>query len=165
MRDIDSDVADLPDSQLDRFLLLISANSLELIFQEFVQCTCEWMQASRCALWWLDANHVGFRLVSVSGEESKTTDSDATFLPYGTASNLGLLSSQDITELHEDSAPNLHGFELAYSLATSIHYEDRTSGILIVFPHERPYSWPASTRNRLRTIARHGAVISSCMTG
>jgi signal transduction histidine kinase len=159
MKSTGSNVADLSDLQLKQFLSLISANSLEFIFKELVQSTKEWMRVSCCALWWLDTTRNGFRLAAVAREASAATDPDGTFLQYETAGNLGLLSSEEPVELPAEGAIHLSGFDLTTSLSARIHYEDRSTGILMVFPDKPPYSWPDSARGLLHTISRQGAII------
>ncbi|MBC8031914.1 MAG: GAF domain-containing sensor histidine kinase [Pyrinomonadaceae bacterium] len=141
---------------LDWFLSLISADSIEVIFEALTVRTREWMQVSRAALWWLDTSHNGFRLVP-EGQNDKKIDLTANFIPYDAATSLGLLSAEDTTELAETVEFNLPDFEFASSLAARIHYEERTTGILIVFPKQARYSWSAAERDLLSRIARNGA--------
>lgn len=159
VNDPDSNMRGRPDLQLEQFLSLISADSTESILHELVRCTCAWVSAGRCALWWLDTNRVGFRLASAGGVEPKPAEVDAAFLSYATAAELGLLTAEEPVELPADCAYRLHGFDMASALAARIHYEDRTAGILVVFPDAPPHSWPDDARRRLRTISRHGAVL------
>lgn len=159
MKVIDSDVADRADLQLDRFLSLVSADSLEVIFQELVQYTRQWMRVPRCALWWLDTNRNGFRLTSVAAEEPITQDLDGAFLPYETAEDLGLLSAEEPVEISADYSPDLSGLDLTSCLSARIKYDDRTSGILIAFPDKLPHSWSDLAGSVLRKIAQQGAVL------
>jgi signal transduction histidine kinase/GAF domain-containing protein len=159
VNDPDLNARELPDLQLEQFLSLISADSMESILHELVRCTRSWVSAGRCALWWLDTNHVGFRLASAGGVGPKPAEADAAFLPYATAAELGLLAAGEPVELPDDCEHRLHAFDMASALAARIHYEDRTTGILVVFPDAPPHSWPDDARRRLRTIARHGAAL------
>lgn len=159
MSESDSNLTGLPDLQLEQFLSLISADSLESILHELVRCTRSWVSAGRCALWWLDLNRVGFRLASVGGEEPKPAEANAAFLPYASAADLGLLAAEEPKELPADCEPRAPGFDMASALAARVHYDDRTTGILVVFPEQSPHSWPGDARRRLRTISLHGAIL------
>lgn len=155
MTDNDSERAQQLKSQLDWFCSLISASSMGIIFQELVGRTTEWMNGLCSALWWLDTNQNGFRLISSA--EMKAVNPDLNFFPYQVANDFGLLSSDDSIKLPQDCTFSLPSFDLGSSLAVRIHYEDRANGILFVFPKQLPYSWSPSECELLRTIAANGA--------
>jgi signal transduction histidine kinase/GAF domain-containing protein len=158
MDETDSNTAVLADRNLHRFLSLISADSLDSIFQELAWRTSEWTPAPRCALWWLDTNRAGFRLAAAAGEWAKPADADD-LLPYEEAEGLGLLAAEEPAELPAVCALRPSGFGLASGLAARIHYEDRTSGLLVVSHGDAPGPWADSARRRLRALALHGAVL------
>lgn len=157
MKDAELDVTAPLDLQLDWFLSLISATSLETIFNQLVGRAREWMQVPRCALWWLDGNRNGFRLAAVA-EDSWPVNLDANFLPYETASAL-VSSAEGPADVPPDSTLHLPDFDLTSCLATRIHYDDRLTGILIAFPKASPYQWSEAERDLLLTIARTAAEI------
>lgn len=136
------------------FLSLISADSIEVILKELVERTKEWMHVSHAALWWLDLNHNGFRLLPASKGKRSSPNS---FISYETADELGLVSAQEPIEISEQASRRLDGVDLAGSLVTRIHYYERTSGILIVFPEQNTDSWSESDRDLLKLIAETGA--------
>lgn len=157
MKDAELDVAAPLDLQLDWFLSLISATSLETIFNQLVGRAREWMQVPHCALWWLDGHRNGFRLAAVD-EDSWPVNRDANFLPYEIASAL-VSSAKGPADMPPDGTFHLPDFDLTSCLATRIHYDDRLTGILIAFPNASPYQWSEAERNLLLTIARTAAEI------
>jgi signal transduction histidine kinase/GAF domain-containing protein len=156
MSDADPNITEPPNPGLEWFLHLISADSMDVIFQELVDRSREWMDVPRSALWWLDSHRNGFRLIT-AGQDSRVIDQEANFFPYDVASDLGLLSGGEPVELPADTKFRLPDLDLINSLATLIHYNERATGILIVFPWAQSHSWSEEARHRLRTIARNGA--------
>lgn len=157
MKDADFDVAAPLDLQLNCFLSLISATSLETIFNQLVGRTKEWMQVPRCVLWWLDRTRNGFRLAAVA-EDPRSLDWDANFFPYEDASAL-VSSAEGPTEVPLDSTFHLPDFDLTSCLATRIHYDERLTGILVAFPKDLLYSWSRGERDLLLSIAHTAAEV------
>lgn len=155
MKHEDSDSTVPSNLPIDSFLSLISADSVEVILKELVERTKEWMHVSQAALWWLDLNHNGFRMVP-AGKSGKKNSSNS-FIPYETADELGLVSAEEPVEISEDASCKPHGLDLRGSLAARINYYERTSGILVVFPYQHTDSWSDSDRELLKLIARTGA--------
>jgi signal transduction histidine kinase len=151
----DSEPAPPSNLPIASFLSLISADSLEVILKELVERTKEWMQVTHTALWWIDLNHNRFRMLP-AGKSGKKTSSTS-FIPYETADGLGLVSSEEPVEISEQASHKLEIANLRGSLAARINYYERTSGILVVFPHQQTDSWSNSDRELLKLVARTGA--------
>jgi len=154
MKDDDSDSIAPSNLPIDSFLSMISAESIEVILKELVARTTEWMHVSHAALWWLDLNHNGFRVLPVGKGKRNLSN---TLIPYETVDDLGLVYAEEPVEISEQASHKLDSLAPAGSLATRINYYERTSGILVVSPEQHSDSWSDSDRDLLKLIARTGA--------
>ncbi len=135
--------------QASCLLSLITASSLEEIFERLTNCTGEWLDSDEVTLWWLNKH---FWLVSstIPPEQRKSATG---VLPYEDAFAAGLLSSDEPVVLSERET-HLSQIESGSSLAASIHYDKRILGLLIVHSKEPSHSWAESERTLLRLIAK-----------
>lgn len=154
-----SDDSTQPNLELDQLLSLIREDSLESIFQNVVTFAQKWMTASVAAIWWLDRNRNGFRLVTARNG-SEELNQDSKFITYDIATDLGLPSAETPIVLNSEQTLKLLDYSATSCLVARIHYEDRLTGFLVVADKRTRQHWSPDNVAALKAIG--GSLAEMC---